>query len=163
MKACEKVPTCAIIKSLLDYSMNDYERNIFNGIISFDQCSLLMILRHNFFFVHNIFTIQVRYLWVLSYYNLKYLPGSGSRLTFSLRLISSCVKTLKYMKILKAYEDFEGPEGGNYKVSKVPTNRKTHRFQLKIKLLNKLRRFITWYCSRINIILLVSKIIIQYT
>ena len=47
------------------------------------------------------------------------------------------------MKILKAYEDFEGPEGGNYKVSKVPANRKTHRFQLKIKLLNKLRRFIT--------------------
>ena len=35
------------------------------------------------------------------------------------------------MKILKAYEDFEGPEGGNYKVSKVPANRKTHRFLLK--------------------------------
>ena len=65
------------------------------------------------------------------------------KVNFSLRLISSCVKTLKYMKILKAYEDFEGPEGGNYKVSKVPTNRKTHRFQLKIKLVNKLRRFIT--------------------
>ena len=49
VKACEKVTTCAIIKSLLDYSMNGYERNIFNGIISFDKCSLLMILRHNFF------------------------------------------------------------------------------------------------------------------
>ena len=49
MKTCEIIPTCAMIKSVLDYSMDDYERNIFNGIIFFDECSLLMILRHNFF------------------------------------------------------------------------------------------------------------------